>query len=328
MARQSESIGPGWYKDPADPSTQRWWDGEGWIGDPIPADATPPPGPPPPSAAPVAASGSEPDGTGSEPDRSAKKAVPPKRRTAPAAPPGGSLAERFPPGKIARPHGFPLATMGARLAARLVDIGIVFALNVVVNGWFAYQLVQEFAPTFSEVQRRTQANEPLDDVPVSDQAQYLLLIIVVIAVALWFAYEVPAIANTGQTPGKRLLNIKVVRLERDPAAARAAVSGTPAAPESGTGGPTAGTGTSGPAEPPPLGFGRSFRRWNAMGLPALAWLCYGIGFLLQLMDIMFAVFDKRLRQALHDRSAYTAVIALPARPPAPKEPQDASAHPS
>jgi hypothetical protein len=65
-----------------------------------------------------------------------------------------------------------------------------------------------------------------------------------------------------------------------------------------------------------------------MGLPALAWLCYGVGFLLQLMDILFAVFDKRLRLALHDRSAYTVVIALPARTPAPKEPQDAPPNPS
>ncbi|HEY9482572.1 MAG TPA: DUF2510 domain-containing protein, partial [Micromonosporaceae bacterium] len=35
-------IASGWYKDPADPTTQRYWDGEVWIGDPLPADATPP----------------------------------------------------------------------------------------------------------------------------------------------------------------------------------------------------------------------------------------------------------------------------------------------
>ncbi|MBO0871596.1 MAG: DUF2510 domain-containing protein, partial [Micromonosporaceae bacterium] len=39
-------IGPGWYKDPAEPTTQRYWDGEGWIGDPLPLSATPPEGPP------------------------------------------------------------------------------------------------------------------------------------------------------------------------------------------------------------------------------------------------------------------------------------------
>ena len=41
------SVAPGWYKDPAEPTTQRYWDGEGWVGPPIPADATPPDGPPP-----------------------------------------------------------------------------------------------------------------------------------------------------------------------------------------------------------------------------------------------------------------------------------------
>src|SRR5690348_1340016 len=39
-------ITPGWYKDPADPDVQRYWDGEGWLGDPIPAGAPTPAGPP------------------------------------------------------------------------------------------------------------------------------------------------------------------------------------------------------------------------------------------------------------------------------------------
>ncbi|PZF85672.1 DUF2510 domain-containing protein, partial [Micromonospora endophytica] len=38
------SVAPGWYVDPADPQTRRYWDGEGWIGAPIPVDATPPAG--------------------------------------------------------------------------------------------------------------------------------------------------------------------------------------------------------------------------------------------------------------------------------------------
>ena len=33
------SLPAGWYKDPADTSTQRYWDGEGWLGKAIPADA-------------------------------------------------------------------------------------------------------------------------------------------------------------------------------------------------------------------------------------------------------------------------------------------------
>ncbi|HYN96978.1 MAG TPA: DUF2510 domain-containing protein, partial [Pilimelia sp.] len=51
-------VAPGWYPDPADRETQRYWDGDGWLGRPLPVTATPPPGPPadeppPPAAAPA-----------------------------------------------------------------------------------------------------------------------------------------------------------------------------------------------------------------------------------------------------------------------------------
>ncbi|MBO4210951.1 DUF2510 domain-containing protein, partial [Micromonospora echinofusca] len=51
------SVSPGWYADPAEPTTQRYWDGGGWVGRSLPVDATPPEGPlpeeePPAPAAP------------------------------------------------------------------------------------------------------------------------------------------------------------------------------------------------------------------------------------------------------------------------------------
>ena len=39
------NVTPGWYKDPAEPTTQRYWDGDGWVGGSLPLDATPPEGP-------------------------------------------------------------------------------------------------------------------------------------------------------------------------------------------------------------------------------------------------------------------------------------------
>ena len=51
------SLPAGWYTDPADTTTQRYWDGEGWLGKAIPADATPPDGPPPVEEEPPAAAG-------------------------------------------------------------------------------------------------------------------------------------------------------------------------------------------------------------------------------------------------------------------------------
>jgi uncharacterized RDD family membrane protein YckC len=105
---------------------------------------------------------------------------------------------------------------------------------------------------------------------------------------------VPAHANTGQTLGKRLLGIKVMRLESDE----------------------------------PLGFRRSIRRWNTIGLPTLIWPCYGVGFVLQFVDAIWPTFDRPMHQALHDKSALTVVVqAAPAAPTA-TERQNDEPHPA
>lgn len=301
------SVAPGWYRDPAEPTTQRWWDGEGWVGDPLPAEATPPPGPPPPSRTDLAARAGgghtgavPPPAPGSPDQRSVPPSAPHRPEPGRPVPPGWPypVAPQTLPGTPAapRPHGYQLATLGARLVARLVDIGAVLALNVLVNGWFVYQFWIEFWPVVTEAVRRGLAGDASSELPqVGGDAENLPIVILILAAALWFAYEVPAVANTGQTPGKRLLRIKVVRLE------------------------SAG----------PVGFGRSFRRWNTMGLPTLLWWCFGIGFVLQLIDAMFLLFDRPLQQALHDKSAHTAVISVAAgSPPAPKETPDEPADPS
>jgi uncharacterized RDD family membrane protein YckC len=318
-------IPPGWYKDPIEPTTQRYWDGEGWVGAALPADATPPEGPPEPEAEPprpaptapeaerahVGANGVAPgvhgwppvppfphtagfpgpDRVPGEPTAAGPGAPPPPPAAAPgdaaAGQAGPAAPEATPPGWPAgayphpgplpepRPHGLPLASPGTRLLARLVDIAAVLALNVVVNGWFVWQYVRGVAPVYREMNRRLADGRPIfEDLPqASSQAGTLQIVIVLLAAALWFAYEVPALANTGQTPGKRLLGIKVVRLE---SADR-------------------------------LGFGRSLRRWNTLGLPTLFWTC-GVGFLLQIIDCLFVAIDRPLRQALHDKSAQTVVV--------------------
>jgi uncharacterized RDD family membrane protein YckC len=298
------SVAPGWYKDPAEPTTQRWWDGEGWVGERLPADAIPPPGPPPASRLREPQVPAVPGLPGA-----AEASAPPPPPAGPVPPPEpGHPTGEVPPGwpyqvpmpassAPPRPHGYPLATLGARLVARLVDLGAILALNIAVNGWFVYRFWTEISPVMEEAWRRGLAGESMSDLPeVGDQAGVLQIIILMLAAALWFAYEVPAIANTGQTPGKRLLRIKVVRLENPHGSA-------------------AGMASSRQTEPPALGFGRSFRRWNTMGLPTLLWWCFGLGLLLQLVDVLFAVFDRPLQQALHDKSAHTAVISTAAGQP-------------
>ncbi|MFI5493280.1 RDD family protein [Actinoplanes sp. NPDC051859] len=353
------SLPAGWYKDPADPSTQRWWDGEGWLGKPIPADQEPPDGPPPAepepeptNPAPEAAAGqpaagqpgtgqpgpawtpppgyptpppgwtpppgypAPPPGWQPPPGYPAPQAghpappagwQPPPGYPAPPAgwqPPPGYPAPPagwqpppgwVPPGMLypypvqARPHGMPLAGLGRRLVARLVDIAAVLLLNVVVNGWLAYQWWLQVAPIL-----RAGMADPLappQQAPV--EANYIMLTMLLVATALWFAYEVPALANNGQTFGKRLLGVRVVKLE----------------------------------DTTPLGFGRAFRRWGRLGVWTPLWSCYGVGFLAQLIGSGSVLFDQQLHQALHDKSAGTVVVAVPpgrnAQHPTPAAPENA-----
>ncbi|MFC4146662.1 RDD family protein [Micromonospora mangrovi] len=307
------SVQPGWYVDPADPETRRYWDGEGWIGAPIPVDATPPEGPPPAEPAPVPPSAPTSAPTGAVPG--AGPAPHPGHPTGPPGqpapgqwgpaqpapgqwgpgqwgpgqPPGHGPAQGPPPGwpypgwpgrpPEPRPHGLPLASYGARLVARLIDFGAVFLLNALVNGWFVWRYVEEISPYLRESVRRSLAgNTSTDGLPQpGEQAAGLQIAILLIATALWFAYEVPSMAARGQTFGKRVMRVRAVPVEADQ----------------------------------PLGFGRATRRWSTMGLPTLLWYCCGFGLLLQFVDAVSALFDHPLRQALHDKRAQTVVVQVP-----------------
>jgi uncharacterized RDD family membrane protein YckC len=283
------TVQPGWYADPAEPTTQRYWDGEGWIGAPLPVDATAPSGPPPEriperrarasdgQAQPVTPVG-DPGGSGAggTPGKAATPELPP------GTPPPDWAPQGYPPHPWLvpppRPHGLPLASLGARLVARTIDIAILFGLNIVVNGWFVWRFWQESRPFFDEVVRRSMAGDSsTEGLPPTGQANNLQIVILLIATALWVAYEVPAVANSGQTFGKRIAGVKVVPL---------------AANER-------------------LGFGHSLRRWNLLGLPTFLWGCCGIGLLLQLVDCAYPLVDRPLRQALHDKRAQTVVVAVP-----------------
>jgi hypothetical protein len=53
------------------------------------------------------------------------------------------------------------------------------------------------------------------------------------------------------------------------------------------------------------------------------WWCYGIGLLFQLIDSASVLFDRTMRQALHDKTAHTVVVEAPPvakAPPVPNVP--------
>lgn len=299
-------IAPGWYRDPVDPDIQRYWDGEAYVGDPIPADATPPSGPPvivmttavapkppaPPrsdptasaqpahptaSAQPVSPAVTPQPAASDRPAVALDAATPVPGRPGSAQLPGPVAQQNWPPYPRLvlpppRPHGLPLAGFGARFVARIIDTLAVLGLNVLVNGYFVYQFIKAFRPFNDALQQQGGSLQGLQPPP---ELSNLIWIILLVAAALWFAYEVPQIANTGQTIGKRLLGIRVMQLDSEE----------------------------------PVGFRRSIRRWNTLGLPTLLWPC-GLGFVLQSLDCLWLVIDQPLRQALHDKSASTVVVTV------------------
>ncbi|WBC12821.1 RDD family protein [Micromonospora sp. WMMA1998] len=314
------SVEPGWHVDPADPETRRWWDGEGWIGAPIPVDVTPPDGPPPaepePTPAGIDATAARPtsgaaggvavppvSGPGAGQPPAGPYPLPPTAAPGPSGPTGpwpgqpgqpgqagpGPGPQGPPPGwpyphwpgrpPAPRPHGLPLASYGSRLVARLIDLGVVFLLNAVVNGWFVWRYFEAVSPYLRESMRRAlNGDTSTEGLPqIDQQAGGLQIAILLIATALWYAYEVPSMAARGQTFGKRLMGVRAVPIEADQ----------------------------------PLGFGRATRRWSTMGLPTLLWYCCGLGLLLQFVDAVSPLFDQPLRQALHDKRAQTVVVQLP-----------------
>ena len=183
------------------------------------------------------------------------------------------------PAAAARLHGYALAGPGRRLVARLIDLAAVIGLNAVINGYFIYQWFKVYWLAVSEAVRQAQAGNAAASPQVPESSGGYEIAMILTGMALWAAYEIPAIAHTGQTPGKRLMGLKVVRVEEDA----------------------------------PPGVRRSITRWQPMGFSVPLWLLCLSGFVLQFLDSLRIVLDQKLHQAWHDRWAGTVVVALEPR---------------
>ncbi len=237
------SVSPGWYPDPAAPETQRYWDGEQWVGAPLPVGSEPPSTPPaalpPPAMVPT-----------------------PAPEPAPVSPP--------PPVPLATDQ---LAPLQLRLIARIVDVAALVLLNVLANGYFFVQFYREMQPTIQAWWMAYSRGENPAPLAFTDKAQTLQIIIALVGMGLWFAYEVPATANSGQTLGKRLLGIKVARID----------DGT-------------------------FTFFQSIRRWMIVGLPSIIG-AYAVP--VAILDALWCTWDRPARQCLHDKFAQTVVVLAP-----------------
>jgi uncharacterized RDD family membrane protein YckC len=285
---------PGWYRDPAEPDVRRYWDGEQWIGDGVPADAAIPTEPPkdgkprygadtvtkvdltkPVTDADAALPGwGGSGGWGARPDDAERQPGYPPTPGYPAPgmpnPPLGAL-----PGDVSADY---LASLGSRLAARLLDILIVGLLNAVVNGWFIFQWYEEVRPAVDAYQKAQLTGGEVNIASlIGPNASWLQTLIALISLGLWFAYEVPAVWNSGQTLGKRIMGIRVQFLLGQP-----------------------------------LTFRISMVRW---WVQALTIICQPVGLLIGLVDALWCVGDRPRRQCLHDKAVATIVVRKNARRP-------------
>jgi uncharacterized RDD family membrane protein YckC len=177
-----------------------------------------------------------------------------------------------------------LAPLGLRLLARLIDIFSVLVLCAIVNGYFWYKFAQQVTPSLDDILTGKET--------LSAEASRLNWIIFILTIGLWFAYEVPATANSGQTLGKRIVGIRVIRVADDKM----------------------------------LTFGQSIRRWLILMLPSPA-VSFACGLPLQLADLLWCLWDKPARQCLHDKAVTSMVVRARSVPsPVPGKSADVENH--
>ncbi len=242
--------------------------------------------------------GSPPQGwppAGSPPPNWPQQGWPPGVRLPPGVqlPPNGQT-ENPPPGwpagtgypyvvVVPRPHGMALASLGRRFAARVIDIVAVALLSAILTGYLVYQWWQETSGYWQQTWQIMSAAFKGASVPdvrptMTSRGGWLSVAILLLIMVIWLVYEVPNIASSGQTPGKRLMGIRVVGLEATT----------------------------------PIGVRRAIRRWMPLALPMLVWTCGPLGFLfggvLQLINCLSPTINRPLRLALHDRRAFTVVV--------------------
>jgi uncharacterized RDD family membrane protein YckC len=202
---------------------------------------------------------------------------------------------------VPRPHGMALASLGRRFAARVIDIVAVAILSAFLTGYLIYEWWQETSGYWQQTWQIMQAAFKGASVPdvtptMTSRGSWLSVAILLLVMGIWLVYEVPNIASSGQTPGKRLMGIRVVGLEATT----------------------------------PIGVRRALRRWMPLGLPMLVWTCGPLGFLfggvLQLINCLSPTINRPLRLALHDRRAFTVVVQTGTGPDADHPDSGSMAH--
>ncbi|MDI6103835.1 RDD family protein [Actinoplanes sp. NEAU-A12] len=343
------SVSAGWYKDPADTSTQRYWDGEGWVGKAIPADAVPPDGPPaaepespasPPAAhpahpahpvTPAAPLAGPPPGWTPQPPPGMQpppgwQPPPPGMQPPPGwqpPPPQGQQPppqgwQQPPPGWQQPPPGWQAPQPGWQQPP---------------PGWqphpgaqpmqgypypFAMPEVRPHGMALAGLGRRLTAR-------LIDIVAVLLLNVVVNGYFAWLYMQdfLPifraywAQAQAGNPPPVMQATDRMSTLSVAIVMIGTLLWLLYEAPSIANSGQTlgkriVGIKVVGVEKTEPIGFARAFTRWARLGIWTLFWWVCGLGLVIQFVAALSPVFDPRLRQAWHDKAAATVVVAVPA----------------
>ncbi len=276
------STPSGWYDDPQDSTQLRYWDGVTWTdhrtpkAPPAPAAAPPAPAAPAaPTPTPATPTYGAPGAGTSDPWTSAPSTSAPAY---PSMPQMSQLPAANAPwalGVPATPDGVPLAGLGSRLGARIVDwiiLGIVtgFAASGPIS-----KIVSYYGALIDDVAR--QVDQGLE--PTTPTTTEILSAIggplaqlTIMAVVIGVLYESIFLLTMSATPGKKLLGIGVRLRER----------------------------------PGKLNILTVLARqviWVAGSLPVLSFVAGPAN----LLDALWPLWDRN-KQALHDKLAKTQVV--------------------
>lgn len=275
------STPSGWYDDPQDSTSLRYWDGVTWTdhrtpkAPPAPAVASPAPAPVAPTPTPATPTYGGPGPGASDPWTSAPSTPAP---AAPSMPQMSHLPAANAPwalGVPTTPDGVPLASLGSRLGARIIDwiiLGIVtgFAASGPIS-----KIVSYYTALIEDVARQVdQGLEPTTPTTTEILAAIggPLTQLSILAVVIGVLYESIFLLTMSATPGKKLLGIGVRLRER----------------------------------PGRLSVLTVLARqviWVAASLPVLSFVAAPAN----LLDALWPLWDRN-KQALHDKLAKTNVV--------------------
>ncbi|MFK3985315.1 RDD family protein [Micromonospora sp. NPDC050397] len=190
--------------------------------------------------------------------------MPPPAGTAPGWRPG------FPPPPPVSPAGQPLADFSDRFLAGLVDYGIYFLVSLVLSVPSMIFYLTRVMPEMFLVTGDGVVREP-DLLAVLVPMLLLQLALLLLMLGLLYVYHVEMMFRTGQTPGKRIMKIRVVPL--DPRAT--------------------------------LNRGDAAKRYLVQFVAGA--VVPGFSYL----DGLWQLWDKPYQQCLHDKAARTVVVKVP-----------------